>query len=501
MNRMEDQGRKRKADAALPETGNPSSHKHRKLYKEESPDIIVIEDDPPSVHPQESAHLAGRRKRDQETQQEEWIRDNKQRMKDIGNIVGNLRDQVTDWTLRIQQSETFFETLRVKIGDPPGTAWQEDMRRITSEEVRPLIERIERLENSRVDHRHQAKNQPPSTYDPSQTAFKSPFTQSDDGSTDQSTFDENLQSSNSTTSEDREDDKKDIATQHKNSGEKAEVQLDILSEFGISSAEAFWRPRALSNKGLKKLLQRADFRKMEHLRALSNLDDCTTPRDCILFCSTPAQGVQHDYILRTGTTATYVRDPGAVRRDQEIELCHLGLGGLRIHQLEIKYATDDPKNKSDFKVWKKEKALPKYVYDIGQLFLRRRNRDRYELNGTQYNIVIDITKPRKPVWLVMRPEYNPIMKIKADTKDTPFHRFLNGVGIAKIANTFGDLNFCRDPFDKASYVDYANAEVLARNTLFQGMITRRFLAPDIGQMEAKVMAGWGGTGPRFSSLR
>lgn len=495
LDRMEDQGTKRKADAVLPKMEDQSTQKARRFYKQESPEIIVIEDDgAPSAQPQEGAHLTGRHKPGRDAQLERTH--DKERMKDIGNIVGNLRDQVADWTLRVQQSETFFETLRVKIEDPPGTAWQEDMRKITSEAIRPLIERIKRLENSGVNY-HQAKVQHPSTHDASKTAFKSPFTQSDDDSTDQSTVNKNLQERGSITFEDQACDKKGIAAQDKNSSNEKAVQLDILSGLGISSIEAFWKPATLSNKGLKELLQSVDFRNMEHLRALSTLDDCTTPRDCVLFCDTHFyRGIQQDYILRTGTTATYIRDPSGVRRDQEMELYHHGWGGLRIHQLDTRYLPNDPKGKDKFTAWMKEKAPPQYVYDIGQLFMRRRIGDRYELNGTQFNIVIDIAKPQKPVWLVMRPEYDPTIRIKSDTSNTPFPRLLNGVGIAKIADSFGELSFCRDPFDEASFVHYASAELLVSNTLFKGMLARRFSTPNIGEMEAKVTAGWGGTGPR-----
>lgn len=495
---MEDQGRKRKADAVLPKMESPPTHKSPRLLKKETPDIIVIDDDDlPSTHPAEGTHLTGRRKRGREAQPE-WTHD-KERMQDLGNIVGNLRDQVTEWTLRVQQSETLFETLRVKMGNLPSTAWQEDMRKITSEEVRPLIERIERLENSRVGHHH-AGGPPPSTHGASKTAFKTPFTQSDaDGvSPNRSIVDENLTYLNSTTSEDRAYGGGDITTQIKDpSDEKAGVRLDVLSDLGISATGAFWKPPELSNKGLKKLLQKVDLRNMEHLRALNTLDNCTMLRDCILFCDTHITGgIQADYILRTGTTVNYIRDPGAVVRDQQMELHRHGLGGLRIHQLDIIYSADDAKDKDRFRAWMKDQAPPKYVYDVGQLFLRRRIRDRYELNGSHYNIVVDITKPQKPVWLVMRPEYDSMFRTKSDKNHTPFSRSLNGVGIAKIADALEELSFCRDPFDVASFEKHSKAEKLISNTSFRGVLTRRFLIPNIGEMQAKITAGWGATEPR-----
>lgn len=411
-------------------------------------------------------------------------------MGDVQKILENLKDQVTDWTLRVQQSETSFEMLRAKIGDPLVTTWQEDMRGMIMKEMDPLVKRIEKLEDSRVDDHHLC--------DPSKGIFKSPTTRLlDKVSTHQSTLDGKSQKFSSTTYKKQGQAETSTSKQlHPPDIEGAGVQLDLLSNFGISSAETFWRPPALSNAGLKKLLQKVDFRKVEHLRALNTLDDCSILRDCVLFCNSQGGGpFQIDYILRTGTTSTYIQDPIATTRDQETRFNDRGLGGLRVHHLNISYSSEDPNEERRFKEWKRENAPPKYIYDMGQLFLRRRGRDRCELYPSQYNLVADITKPRKPVWLVMRPEYIPIVRIqhnKERTSEIPFSRLLNGVGIAKIADSLGELNFCQPPFCKESVLVYLKAEKLVASTGFEALLTLQFPTPNIDHMEAKVMAGWEG---------
>ncbi|RYO83054.1 hypothetical protein DL764_009512 [Monosporascus ibericus] len=243
------------------------------------------------------------------------------------------------------------------------------------------------------------------------------------------------------------------------------------------------------------LLQEVDFHNMAHLRALSALDDPTTPRDCVMFCDTQSFALfQVDYILRTGTTATYIWGGRAsimqrdkVRSDGELK-------GLRV--LSLTYEPENPNGRRKFEKWERKNAPPKSVYDVGQLFVQRRGQGRQELLGTQYNLTLDITKPRKPVWLVMRPEYAPVLFKKPTCSDKPFSKVdggLNGVAIAKLANSFAELDFCGSSFNGKSHAMFSKAENLIASTGFKGELALRFSSPNFGHMEEKVTAGWSGT--------
>ncbi|RYP64260.1 hypothetical protein DL769_006740 [Monosporascus sp. CRB-8-3] len=470
---MTSHNKKRKLDEAISEAQEAPATKSPKTRKGVTHEVIVIEDDPPLDGIQES---------------QVKTKENGESAKEIRVIVENLRDQVSDWSLRTQQTETSVAALLAKIGD--GTTWKDDILALIANdsplrgEIARLVKRVGHLENNYTGCSC-SHSRISSTLDPSKAAQKSSTYRLENTSTHPSTVDATLRNMGSRTPR-RKVLSEAVSTRWVKSAspERAVFPLDVLSGTGISLEKGCWRTQDLSNKGLKQLLQKVDFRNMAHLRALNVLDDRATSRDCIMFfdahCS--SSRFQVDYILRTGTTATYINDAPPSSRKREKEFSDRGLKGLRVLELDIAYVAEDLNGKSRFKEWKKENAPPMYIYDVGQLFVRRRGHDRNELFGTQYNLALDITKSRKPVWLVMRPEYAPVFVKKSTHSETPFSGGLNGVAIAKLAESLAELDFSRAPFDGKSYAMFLKAKNLIASTVFKGQLDLSFPTPDFNSI-------------------
>ena len=239
------------------------------------------------------------------------------------------------------------------------------------------------------------------------------------------------------------------------------------------------------------------------MKALNRLDGQATSRDCVMFCDCQASALcEVDYVLRTGPTSTYIRcDSSDTERERNKKMRKRGLEVLRIRELRI-LAPDARDDRRRFKEWKAKTRPPKYIYDMGQLFIRRRSRDRhgrgrYELIGTNFNMVIDVTRQRKPVWLVMRPEHEAaeLKKRQERASRNPFPSNvsgLNGVAIAKIADTIEDITLCSGSFDRNTFPKFMDADKLVADTYFKGKATLIFCTPDIDDLEARVMCGWKG---------
>ncbi|RYP34770.1 hypothetical protein DL767_004107 [Monosporascus sp. MG133] len=482
---MTSHNKKRKLDEAIPEAQEAPATKSPKPRKGVAPEVIVIEDDPPLNGVQESQAKS---------------KENGESVEEIRVIVENLKDQVSDWTLRAQQTETSVAALLAKIGD--GTTWKEDILALIANnsplhgDIARLVERVAHLENNHTGCSC-SRSRISSTCDPSKTALKTSTYPPDNTSTRPSIADARLHSINPKTAE-RQALSVAVSRRVKSaSPERAGLPLNVLTDTSISLGEGCWRTQDLSNKGLKQLLQEVDFRNMAHLGALSALDDRTTPRDCVMFCDSQSFALFGvDYILRTGTTATYIGGGWVSITQQDKAFSDRGLKGLRVLRVDLTYGPENPNDRRKFEEWERKNAPPKYVYDVGQLFVRRRGQGRQELFGTQYNLTLDITKPRKPVWLVMRPEYAPVFIRRQTHSEKPFSKAdggLNGVAIAKLANSLAELDFCRTPFDGKSHAMFLKAQNLIARTGFRGELALLFSSPNFDHMEDKVTAGWGGT--------
>ncbi|KAI1273661.1 hypothetical protein F5Y07DRAFT_402232 [Xylaria sp. FL0933] len=175
----------------------------------------------------------------------------------------------------------------------------------------------------------------------------------------------------------------------------------------------------LTEEGLFKLLRDIDFGELSHLQLLSKLDNRSIPRDIPISCDiTIPNPPSIFYVLRCGPGASYiVNHPAcrrsAARRAEELE-AH-GVRDLRVVRLSyyLKRAKrseeEERRANKSFALWQKTARPPQYAYDLGQLVLTgiEECQDDLDFIPTRFNLMVDMISPRKPVWLVMRPDFKP----------------------------------------------------------------------------------------------
>ncbi|KAI1265223.1 hypothetical protein F5Y18DRAFT_427345 [Xylariaceae sp. FL1019] len=244
-------------------------------------------------------------------------------------------------------------------------------------------------------------------------------------------------------------------------------------------------------------------------------------RDIPLFCDTLNFALfDVDYVIRGGRTAAYIGDhpdyTANTGKSNDDGMNVEDLHGLRI--LEMSYeevaelgGRDEESVKAEqlesrgsaLKAWQETNSPPRFVYDLGQLFLHRRGSHvkdhRIDLWSTRYNVVIDLASSRKPVWLVLRPEFEPLpshSKYRTAThqkSELPFPSRpdwkLGGAAMAQLAKGFADLKYDRDSFVRSSGASFFIASELVHGTQSGETIRLKFKTPDLGQMTEAVAQG------------
>ncbi|KAI0165901.1 hypothetical protein GGR57DRAFT_512864 [Xylariaceae sp. FL1272] len=276
----------------------------------------------------------------------------------------------------------------------------------------------------------------------------------------------------------------------------------------------------MTNRGLGKLLLNMNVSDKTdrywklysyHLRALCDLDSKANSRDISLFCDTQNFSLfDVDYVVRGGKSAAYIGDhPDCAANTKKSTYDGMnaeGLHGLRI--LEILYEEVFTKDEqlqsrdSALKAWQKT-TTPRFVYDLGQLFVHRRGSHikdhRFELWDTRYNVVIDIMSPRKPVWLVLRPEFEPL---PSDSKyrsgmhqrsESPFPSRagwkLGGSAAAQLAKGLEELKFSSDSFMRGTGSSFFIASELVHETLSGETVRLKFKTPNLHRMAQEMAKG------------
>lgn len=265
---------------------------------------------------------------------------------------------------------------------------------------------------------------------------------------------------------------------------------------------------SLTSRGLEQVLRNMDSTKLEHLKALGELDHRTCLRENILFCdSNTFPMFDVDYILRGGGTASYIMDHPLVSiPNRRLALETIGLSEVRVLELKIKHFPGRESDISGIQAWQNRNNPPRYIYDLGQLFLRRKGKNKYDLHGTLYNLVVDIGHRKKPVWLVMRPETTPVVFATREKDSTsPFQSntcSLNGVGIARMTDSIEELQLSNRPFDGlGTFLSWGKAQRVINRTLYQGRLDLQFRTPDPHLMQSDIAARWIETGFRYSRGR
>jgi hypothetical protein len=270
----------------------------------------------------------------------------------------------------------------------------------------------------------------------------------------------------------------------------------------------------LTNEGLGRLLRNINFSDLSHLRTLCELDSRKVSRDAPLFCDRESFSLfQIDYVVRGGPTAAYIGDhPNcsvSSNHDQSLGKLKLhGLQGLRVLKLTYHAKVEDrtikeqQEAKRSMTTWKNMFHPPRYIYDLGQLFLHRKGGkegNRFHLVATKYNVVMDMTCRHKPVWLVMRPEFEPTIHrsigrgVHRDSEN-PFqsrHGYdLERSVTAQLAKKIDDLNTSGESFAQDSYPAFIRASEVVVETSCDEALRLQFSIPDLDEMLQVIGKGW-----------
>jgi hypothetical protein len=268
------------------------------------------------------------------------------------------------------------------------------------------------------------------------------------------------------------------------SAKKRASKIVSNSALGLSG-DSFSKDACLNNRGYQQLMRNFSFRNISQLEALAKTDRRENLRDCNIFCDISYPTSWIDYVVRIGGCSSLIVDetPGVIYEHHPI-LERADLSQLRILKLQLSAACVS--TKTEFKEWKNQFSPPKYVYELGQLFVRRRfhkGSKKTEVYSTVYNLVMDVAKPEKPVWLVVRPGCTPSQLTIKRHKDStlPFNG-MDNCGMARLVDKIGDLSFTRADFDRSSYSAFVDAEQLVRATGCKVELDIKCKAADITDM-------------------
>ncbi|KAK8006917.1 aldo/keto reductase [Apiospora arundinis] len=241
-------------------------------------------------------------------------------------------------------------------------------------------------------------------------------------------------------------------------------------------ARSFLPYQVLTNKGYRTMLEKIQWTDMTHIVQLLKVDNSKIARRCTMF-NDKFTSHSIDYVLQTGLGVRQIGDvfsepirvarvgghinqPGAndLLRNQNLK-------DLRLMRMKIKSNVLLNEEQVRYKKWQETWQPPAYVYDLGELMLRKRaTRMPYALTAvlTQYNLLLEVNKEGSPnnrrVWVAMAREYQPTRKRENASKDSnlPFNG-LEFTKLALLAHSVRDLEFDRFDFSQvAGGFDLAN---------------------------------------------
>lgn len=210
----------------------------------------------------------------------------------------------------------------------------------------------------------------------------------------------------------------------------------------------------LTNKGYHTLMSTIKFTYVNHLAQLVKLDNYDIARKCIIFTDMKFNTYTIDYVLQSGFA---VRQLGAGSgcasargHEQANLLYHSDLNQLRLLKMKMDPRAMLQSEQSNYQEWERRWKPPTYVYDLGELVLRKRStRLPYLLfvSSTPYNLLLEVSRTNKRVWIVMSPQHELTRKAANSVKDS--NCAFNGLEygrIALVAQNISEIQFDRSEF-------------------------------------------------------
>ncbi|KAI1869669.1 uncharacterized protein JN550_005650 [Neoarthrinium moseri] len=259
-------------------------------------------------------------------------------------------------------------------------------------------------------------------------------------------------------------------------------------KLGISSNGYFTDTR-LTKAGYQHLLHTFDFTDVAKLEHLSKIDNRSHSRDYFLFCDLTSPNANTDYVIRIGESAASIMDhaPGVIYKNHP-DLMNHNLTSLRIFELEI---SDDKASRNELAQldeWKRKYQPPRYVYDLGQLFLFRhwkKGSTRTTLISSCYNVVMDVTKAEKSLWLVARPGCP--LDVRQNSKNHKDHTIAFNQSsrsyIACLSKNVRNICFTREKNSQDSFPEFTRADNLVLESACNVPVEIRAKAANIKKMQ------------------
>ncbi|KAK6066098.1 hypothetical protein SCUP515_10845 [Seiridium cupressi] len=267
-----------------------------------------------------------------------------------------------------------------------------------------------------------------------------------------------------------------------------DTDADPFSELNIPPT-AYVTQRRLTRRGYQAMLRNLDFSNFAMLEALSNADSKSSLRDYNLFCDISPHTVSIDYVMRIGGTAYSIMNkaPKVVYEHHPL-LRDKDLSRLRIFELSMSDEHLNREQTIQFEEWKEKHQPPKYVYELGALFIRRKfkGKDKEDLIATCYNVVMDAVKPEKPIWAIVRPGWGILAPKPARRghKDSQVvFEELYGAMMACFAKDIEDFSFSWGPDASASYPQCLAAQDTVKETACKLPVELKAKAADLEEME------------------
>ncbi|KAI1337849.1 hypothetical protein F5Y15DRAFT_417636 [Xylariaceae sp. FL0016] len=274
--------------------------------------------------------------------------------------------------------------------------------------------------------------------------------------------------------------------------------------FGLN-VQDFTAP-ALTNAAFTKLLQRIDFTDINQIKSLVNLDPSRQARESTLFCdSVTFPKFDVDYTLRSGGHSCYFADhSGFLQHDARIaSIKAQGLPWERFAELNLiggtKVSSRSPNSQHQaatqaLEEYQDRENFPRYVYDLGQLIMRRRGKSRtgqtkMESIDTHANVVMDIVHPSKAIWVVLRP--GAPGETKANKNESVYPQFRMGGSVtAKLIKRIENLILGDKAFDGETSPEFLRASNTTFRTRADESFQLEYATPSFWDMRNKIAHGW-----------
>ncbi|KAK8057420.1 hypothetical protein PG996_011357 [Apiospora saccharicola] len=253
---------------------------------------------------------------------------------------------------------------------------------------------------------------------------------------------------------------------------------DAVSEpVPIVPLDKFMKYQVLKNEGYKFLMRKIKFTDVNHLAQLVKVDNSEIMRRCIIFTDRKFNNYDIDYVLQSGFAVRQLGSgshpalPGGREQADLLAVHHTDLSQLRVVQMKINPNVMLEADRVKYVEWERRWKPPTYLYDLGELVLRKkivRQPQPLVTISTPYNLLLEVSRTKRRVWIVMAPENEISKKAPGSVKDS--NLAFNGLEyhrMALVAQHISEIEFDRAEFDPSA-ASFESAHRLILESLCPG---------------------------------